>query len=361
MSGPVGRFAPSPSGRLHLGNLACSLLAWLSAKSQGGRIVLRIEDLDAARCPRVYADQLEEDLRWLGLVWDEGGSDGGPNGPYYQSECAPIYLESYHKLEEMGLVYPCFCSRAQLHAASAPHTSDGNVVYPGTCRNLTPAQIAEKSRTKAPAWRVKVPDEEVTFTDLCMGEHRENLLTGCGDFYLRRADGVFAYQLAVVVDDARMGITQVVRGADLLSSTARQIYLYRLLGLTPPAFAHCPLLLDVDGRRLSKRDGDQSAWKTSAAATPPPKSSASWPTSTACSPSRPPAPPRACWTVLTGPKCPNRTSAWSRACSDFLFSLRRPFGCQKGRRFFAPCSKKRVSALSFARRCGRMKAEHLAL
>ena len=258
MTGPVGRFAPSPSGRLHLGNLACSLLAWLSAKSQGGRIVLRIEDLDAARCPRVYADQLEEDLRWLGLVWDEGGSTGGPHGPYYQSECAPIYLESYHKLEEMGLVYPCFCSRAQLHAASAPHTSDGNVVYPGTCRNLTPAQIAEKRRTKAPAWRVKVPDEEISFTDLCMGEHRENLLTGCGDFYLRRADGVFAYQLAVVVDDARMGVTQVVRGADLLSSTARQIYLYRLLGLTPPVFAHCPLLLDADGRRLSKRDGDQS-------------------------------------------------------------------------------------------------------
>ena len=258
MTGPVGRFAPSPSGRLHLGNLACSLLAWLSAKSQGGSIVLRIEDLDAARCPRIYADQLEEDLCWLGLVWDEGGSDGGPHGPYYQSECAGIYTESYRKLEGMGLVYPCFCSRAQLHAASAPHTSDGNVVYPGTCRNLTPAQIAEKSRTKAPAWRIKVPDEEITFTDLCMGEHRENLLTGCGDFYLRRADGVFAYQLAVVVDDARMGVTQVVRGSDLLSSTARQIYLYRLLGLTPPSFAHCPLLLDAQGRRLSKRDGDQS-------------------------------------------------------------------------------------------------------
>ena len=258
MTGLVGRFAPSPSGRLHQGNLACSLLAWLSAKSQGGSIVLRIEDLDAARCPRIYADQLEEDLRWLGLVWDEGGSDGGPHGPYYQSECAGIYTESYRKLEGMGLVYPCFCSRAQLHAASAPHTSDGNVVYPGTCRNLTPAQIAEKSRTKAPAWRIKVPDEEITFTDLCMGEHRENLLTGCGDFYLRRADGVFAYQLAVVVDDARMGVTQVVRGSDLLSSTARQIYLYRLLGLTPPSFAHCPLLLDAQGRRLSKRDGDQS-------------------------------------------------------------------------------------------------------
>ena len=190
MSGTVGRFAPSPSGRLHLGNLACGLLAWLSAKHQGGKIVLRIEDLDAERCPRKYADQLEEDLSWLGLVWDEGGSHGGPHGPYYQSECAPVYEEAYAKLAAQGLVYPCFCSRSQLHAASA--------------------------------------------------------------------DGVFAYQLAVVVDDARMGVTEVVRGADLLSSTARQLYLYRLLGLKAPRFAHCPLLLAPDGRRLSKRDGDQS-------------------------------------------------------------------------------------------------------
>ena len=234
MSAVTGRFAPSPSGRLHLGNLACSLLAWLSARSQGGRIVLRIEDLDAERCPRKYADALEEDLRWLGLVWDEGGSSGGPNGPYYQSECAAIYTESYNKLEAQGLVYPCFCSRAQLHAASAPHTSDGNVIYPGTCRGLTAEQIAEKRKKKAPAYRLMVPDEDITFTDGCMGPHTENLLRDCGDFYLRRADGVFAYQLAVVVDDARMGVTEVVRGADLLSSTARQLYLYRLLGLPAP-------------------------------------------------------------------------------------------------------------------------------
>ena len=217
MSAVTGRFAPSPSGRLHLGNLACSLLAWLSARSQGGRIVLRIEDLDAERCPRKYADALEEDLRWLGLFWDEGGSSGGPNGPYYQSECAAIYTESYNKLEAQGLVYPCFCSRAQLHAASAPHTSDGNVIYPGTCRGLTAEQIAEKRKKKAPAYRLMVPDEDITFTDGCMGPHTENLLRDCGDFYLRRADGVFAYQLAVVVDDARMGVTEVVRGADLLS------------------------------------------------------------------------------------------------------------------------------------------------
>ena len=268
VSAAVGRFAPSPSGRLHLGNLACSLLAWLSARSQGGRIVLRIEDLDAERCPRKYADALEEDLRWLGLVWDEGGSSGGPNGPYYQSECAAIYTESYNKLEAQGLVYPCFCSRAQLHAASAPHTSDGNVIYPGTCRGLTAEQIAEKRKKKAPAYRLMVPDEDITFTDGCMGPHTENLLHDCGDFYLRRADGVFAYQLAVVVDDARMGVTEVVRGADLLSSTPRQLWLYRELGLPAPEFYHMPLLLAVDGRRLSKRDGDESLEHLQARYTP---------------------------------------------------------------------------------------------
>ena len=258
VSAVVGRFAPSPSGRLHLGNLACSLLAWLSAKHEGGRIVLRIEDLDAERCPRKYADQLEEDLGWLGLFWDEGGSKGGPHEPYYQSECSGIYTESYKKLEAMGLVYPCFCSRSQLHAASAPHTSDGNVIYPGTCRGLTAEEIAEKRKKKAPAYRLMVPDENITFTDGCMGEHTENLLRDCGDFYLRRADGVFAYQLAVVVDDALMGVDEVVRGSDLLSSTPRQLWLYRELGLTAPKFYHLPLLLAPDGRRLSKRDGDQS-------------------------------------------------------------------------------------------------------
>ena len=253
----TGRFAPSPSGRLHLGNLACSLLAWLSAKSQGGRIVLRIEDLDAERCPRVYADLLEQDLAWLGLTWDEGGSTGGAHAPYYQSECGDIYTQSYRKLEQRGLVYPCFCSRSQLHAASAPHTSDGNVIYPGTCRGLTPEEIAEKRKKKAPAYRLMVPDEEITFTDGCMGTHTENLLRDCGDFYLRRADGVFAYQLAVVVDDGAMGVTQVVRGSDLLDSTPRQLWLQERLGLPHPEYGHVPLLLAPDGRRLAKRDRDQ--------------------------------------------------------------------------------------------------------
>ena len=264
----TGRYAPSPSGRMHLGNLMCCLLAWLSAKSKGGQVLLRIEDLDAERCPRKYADALEEDLEWLGLVWDEGGSHGGPNGPYYQSECAAIYTESYNKLEAQGLVYPCFCSRAQLHAASAPHTSDGNVIYPGTCRGLTAEQVAEKRKKKAPAYRLMVPDEDITFTDGCMGPHTENLLRDCGDFYLRRADGVFAYQLAVVVDDALMGVTQVVRGADLLSSTPRQLWLYRELSLPAPEFYHMPLLLAVDGRRLSKRDGDESLEHLQARYTP---------------------------------------------------------------------------------------------
>lgn len=268
MSGVVGRYAPSPSGRMHLGNLCCCLLAWLSAKAQGGRVVLRIEDLDPERCPRHFADQLEADLAWLGLAADEGGSAGGPAGPYYQSQRSALYQKYYDKLAAMGLVYPCFCSRSQLHAADAPHRSDGQVIYPGTCRSLTPAEIAAKSAKRPPAWRVRVPDQEVAFVDRHLGPYAENLARDCGDFYLRRADGVFAYQLAVVVDDALMGVTEVVRGADLLSSTPRQLWLYRMLGLTPPTFCHMPLLLAPDGRRLSKRDGDVSLEHLKARYTP---------------------------------------------------------------------------------------------
>lgn len=255
--GPVvGRFAPSPSGRMHLGNLLCSLLAWLSARSQGGRVVLRIEDLDPERCPRYFADQLEEDLAWLGLVWDEGGSAGGAQ--YYQSQRTAVYQQALDKLQALGLLYPCFCSRAQVHAASAPHRSDGQAIYPGTCRSLTKEQQALRSKQRSPAIRLMVPDQIYRFTDGHMGCYEENLLRDCGDFILRRSDGVFAYQLAVTVDDAAMGVTQVVRGADLLSSTPRQLYLYQLLGLAAPEFYHLPLLLDSDGRRLSKRDGDVS-------------------------------------------------------------------------------------------------------
>ena len=250
----VGRFAPSPSGRIHLGNLLCCLLAWLSARQKGGKVVLRIEDLDTARCKRPYAEQMIEDLCWLGLTWDEGPGVGGPDGPYYQSERTALYEQALEKLERMGLVYPCYCTRAELHAASAPHRSDGQAVYPGTCRHLTAAEREKK--TRAPATRLMVPDETWSFTDGHMGHYGENLLHECGDFLLRRSDGMFAYQLAVVVDDAARGVTEVVRGSDLLSSTPRQLYLYDLLGLKAPEFIHFPLLLAPDGRRLSKRDAD---------------------------------------------------------------------------------------------------------
>ena len=258
----AGRYAPSPSGRMHLGNLMCCLLAWLSAKSKGGQVLLRIEDLDTVRCPRVYADAIVDDLAWLGLAAD------GPTPTVYQSERSGIYQQYYDVLLKKGLVYPCFCSRSQLHAASAPHRSDGQVVYAGTCRGLSDAEIARRSLTRAPAFRVQVPDEEIAFTDRHLGRYAENLARDCGDFYLRRADGVFAYQLAVVVDDALMGVTEVVRGSDLLSSTPRQLWLYRELGLTAPQFYHLPLLLAPDGRRLSKRDGDQSLENLRARYTP---------------------------------------------------------------------------------------------
>ena len=258
----AGRYAPSPSGRMHLGNLMCCLLAWLSAKSKGGQVLLRIEDLDTMRCPRVYADAIVDDLAWLGLAAD------GPTPTVYQSERSEIYQQYYDILLKKGLVYPCFCSRSQLHAASAPHRSDGQVVYAGTCRGLSDAEVARRSLTRAPAFRVQVPDEEIAFTDGHLGRYAENLARDCGDFYLRRADGVFAYQLAVVVDDALMGVTEVVRGSDLLSSTPRQLWLYRELGLTAPQFYHLPLLLAPDGRRLSKRDGDQSLENLRARYTP---------------------------------------------------------------------------------------------
>ncbi len=254
----TGRFAPSPSGRIHLGNILCCLLAWLSARQKGGRVILRIEDLDTARCPRRYGEQMCRDIQWLGLDWDEGPVIGGPSGPYEQSRRTALYQAALERLEAQGLVYPCFCTRAELHAASAPHREDGQVVYPGTCRGLTAEQAAERARRtgRAPALRLRVPEEEITFIDGHMGEYGEWLPEDCGDFLLRRSDGMFAYQLAVVVDDAAMGVTEVVRGADLLASTPRQLLLYRLLGLEAPAFYHFPLLLGSDGQRLSKRNAD---------------------------------------------------------------------------------------------------------
>lgn len=249
----IGRFAPTPSGRMHLGNVFSCLMAWLSARSAGGRIVLRIEDLDPRAQDKAVADRLMADLEWLGLPWDEG--------PYRQSERTDIYEDAVRRLGELGLIYPCFCTRAELHAATAPHASDGTYLYAGTCRDLTPEQIAERSCRRAPATRLRVPDKDdpagtIEFCDLAYGPQREVLARECGDFLVRRSDGVFAYQLAVVVDDGLMGVNQVVRGRDLLGSSARQVYLARLLGLAAPAYGHVPLLTAPDGRRLSKRDQD---------------------------------------------------------------------------------------------------------
>ena len=241
-----GRFAPSPSGRMHLGNALSAMLAWLSAKQQGGEILLRIEDLDPARSKAEYAQGIMDDFRWLGLLWDRRATD--------QSKRGEAYAAALRQLEQMYLIYPCYCSRDQLHAASAPHASDGRVIYAGTCRNLTPEQRAVM--TKKPSLRIRLPDREISFRDGLQGDVTMNLQREFGDIILRRADGVAAYQLAVVVDDGTEGVTEVVRGRDLLSSTPVQLYLYELLGLTPPRFYHVPMLLAPDGRRLSKRDRD---------------------------------------------------------------------------------------------------------
>lgn len=251
-----GRFAPTPSGNMHLGNVFAALLAWLSARCQGGRMLLRIEDLDLARTSPAYTRQMMADLDWLGLDWDEGPRAGGANGPYLQSERTAFYETQQAKLAARGLVYPCFCSRAELHAATAPHAADGSYVYDGRCRALTKETRAQRAALRPGALRVAVPDETVHFVDGCQGPYTQNLQTECGDFILRRSDGVFAYQLAAPADDGEMGVSEVVRGRDLLQSAPRQIWLMRTLGYPPPRYCHLPLLLAPDGRRLSKRDAD---------------------------------------------------------------------------------------------------------
>ena len=244
----VGRFAPSPSGRMHVGNAFASLMAWLAARAEGGRMVLRIEDLDERTRDRSVAETLIDDLAWMGLGWDEG--------PYWQSEREGVYADTFARLEERGLVYPCFCSRADLHAATAPHASDGTYVYQGTCRGLSPAEVERRRIGRPPAMRLKVDGAEISFDDAVFGPQHKVLERDCGDFVVRRADGVYAYQLACAVDDALMGVTQVVRGNDLLGSTGRQMYVQQLLGLPSPSYGHVPLLVAADGRRLAKRDGD---------------------------------------------------------------------------------------------------------
>lgn len=247
-----GRFAPSPSGRMHLGNIFSAVLSWASVKSRGGQWVLRIEDLDPQRSKLHFSQMIEDDLAWLGLDWDEGGLDNrGPNGPYSQSQRSESYESALAQLWATGNVFPCTCTRAELMATQAPHQSDGRIIYGGRCRPDSPLFSPPEQAHSA---RLRVADEDIFFTDSVFGEQCVNLARHCGDFILRRADGAWAYQLAVVVDDAAMGVTEVMRGSDLLLSSAQQIYLYKLLGCEPPQFAHVPLLCNAEGRRLSKRD-----------------------------------------------------------------------------------------------------------
>ena len=240
---PVGRFAPTPSGRMHLGNVFAALIAWLSVRSRNGSLILRMEDLDTQRTSEEFAQTLRSDLNWLGLTWD---AETDP-----QSRRSGVYDRYFQQLQDMGLLYPCYCTRSQLHNVNAPHLSDGTYVYAGTCRNLT-----QPPKNRLPSWRVRVPDREFMVEDLCQGTFRQNLSTDCGDFVVRRADGVYVYQLAVVVDDGEAGVTEVVRGMDLLGSAPRQMYLQELFGFSHPAYGHVPMLLAPDGRRLSKRDRD---------------------------------------------------------------------------------------------------------
>ena len=243
---PVGRFAPTPSGRMHLGNVFAAMVAWLSVRSRGGQLVLRMEDLDTERTSAEFAEVLRNDLRWLGLDWD------WETAP--QSQRSQVYDRYFEQLREKGLLYPCYCTRSQLHNVNAPHLADGTYVYPGTCRELSEAQRAAFNR--APSWRVRVPQRQYQLTDLCQGEFRQELTEECGDFVVRRADGVYVYQLAVTVDDGEAGVTEVVRGMDLLGSAPRQMYLQELFGFPHPQYGHVPMLLSPDGRRLSKRDRD---------------------------------------------------------------------------------------------------------
>ena len=243
----IGRFAPSPTGRMHAGNIYAALMSWLIVKSQGGRMVLRIEDLDAQRSKPEFIDQVQRDFEALGLFWDEG--------PYFQHDRDGAYEEAYQSLADMGLVYSCFCTRADLHAASAPHVGE-KPIYAGTCRDLSHVERQRRSESRQPAWRLRVSADNYAVDDAIQGTFAQKLDTECGDFLIRRADGSFAYQLAVVVDDAAQGVNCVVRGVDLLDSSPQQRYLQDLLGLPHVEYAHVPLLVAPDGRRLSKRNKD---------------------------------------------------------------------------------------------------------
>ena len=245
----VCRFAPSPTGRMHAGNIFSALVSWLIARSDNGEVVLRIEDLDRDRSKAEFIDAVQRDFESLGLSWDRG--------PYYQHDRDYAYERSFKLLSDKGLVYPCFCTRAELHASSAPHYGE-KLVYPGTCRSLSQEQIAERLQNRRPAYRLIVQDRRISIDDLIQGSFEQDLASECGDFLIRRSDGAFAYQLAVVVDDAEHGVNCVVRGVDLMNSSPQQRYLQQLLDLPRCKYAHVPLLVAEENRRLSKRDKDAS-------------------------------------------------------------------------------------------------------
>ena len=250
--GHRGRFAPSPTGDLHLGGARTALAAWLWARAEGGPFILRVEDLDRPRVVAGAEARIAEDLAWLGLDFDEGPDEGGPHAPYRQSERQPLYDAAVDALLASGRAFRCWCSRAEVaRAATAPHgAGDDGPRYPGTCRERTSGPPG-----RSPSVRLRVEPETVAFVDGVHGAQADDVAATIGDFVIRRADGVTAYQLAVVVDDAAMAIDDVLRGDDLLGSTGRQLLLYRALGLGAPRFAHVPLVLGPDGSRLSKRHG----------------------------------------------------------------------------------------------------------
>jgi glutamyl-tRNA synthetase len=255
-----GRLAPSPTGALHLGNARSFLIAWLSVRSRGGTVVMRMEDLDHPKVKPGTAEQALDDLRWLGLDWDEGPDCGGPHTPYVQSERVEQYRKRLYQLADAGMVYPCTCSRSDVESAqSAPHAGEDGLRYPGTCRDRY-GSFEEANRElpedRIPAWRYRVADEHVRFIDGFHGPQDQHVHTAVGDFVIARHEDGAGYMLAVVVDDAAMGITEVLRGDDLLPTTHRQILLYEALGLDCPEFIHVPLVVSPDGRRLAKRHGD---------------------------------------------------------------------------------------------------------
>ncbi|MBR3086832.1 MAG: tRNA glutamyl-Q(34) synthetase GluQRS [Kiritimatiellae bacterium] len=261
---PVGRLAPSPTGALHIGNIRTLMCAWLSARSKGGRVVLRIEDLDHPKVKRGSTEALLDDLRWLGFDWDEGPDVGGPSAPYVQSLRTDLYRDALSTLRASGLAYPCVCTRSEIERCqSAPHAGE-TLRYDGRCRDRFPSYGAAMAASggRPPAWRFRIPDaasghsQVVSFTDLFAGPFSQDVSAFSGDFAIARNSDGAGYALAVVVDDAAMGVTEVVRGDDLLPATPAQILIHQALRLPTPRYCHLPLVVGPDGRRLAKRHGD---------------------------------------------------------------------------------------------------------